>query len=273
MLFRKKTNQLVPSILPDSQVRRLDRESLNRLPDTSDWVVGSELVETMTRMGEGAYVHRKAWEYGVCVQGLTQLGALTPDARGLAVAAGSERPVFYLTNFVSEIVATDLYDNPFHEGNPEMLTNPAKFAPCDWEPSKLKVLQMDACELRFDDEEFDFCFSLSSIEHFGPREKTIKAISEMRRVLKPGGIACIITELILNKTTHAEYFSPAEFENIILKAPGFELIGGEPDLTISESLVKHPININVDNLQVSPHIVLTDGRVVWTSLSVFLRKI
>lgn len=259
-------------ICPDNELRRARRTSLNRLPDTSDWRPGGELVRYMQAMNEGPYIHRKAWEYAICVKGLFDLGAVNPFARGLGVAAGYERPLFYLTNFVEQIVATDLYDNPDHEGQPAMLTTPEKFAWCPWRPERLQVLRMNACELDFPDASFDFCFSLSSIEHFGPRENSIKAMREMARVLKPGGICCIATELILNGNSHDQYFTPEEFESIVINAEGFQLVGGEPDLRISRSLVEYPLEIGVDDLLVSPHLVLKEGMVVFTSCFAFLKK-
>lgn len=268
----KNLNMASIQLIPDNEMRKITRTSLNRIPDMSDWRPGGPLVKYMQGMDEGPYIHRKAWEYGLCVQGLFELGAIHPGAKGLGVAAGYERPLFYLTKYVDKIVATDLYDNPDHEGKPEMLTNPEKFAWCPWDPERLEVLQMNACKLDFPDASFDFCFSLSSIEHFGPRSNTVAAMREMNRVLKPGGIACIVTELILNKTKHAEYFTESEFQDIIIKAEGFELVGGDPDLRISKSLFDYPLVIGEDDLAVSPHIVLKERDVIFTSCSAFLKK-
>lgn len=149
-------------VFSDNVMRRLSRDSLNRLPGISDWRPGEQLVRYMQAMNEGPYVHRKAWEYAVCTKGLFDVGAINPFARGLGVAAGYERPPFYLTNFVEQIVATDLYDNPKHEGQPGMLTTPEKFVYCSWQPGRLNVQRMDACELNFP-HAFVSAFRLSSI--------------------------------------------------------------------------------------------------------------
>jgi len=50
-------------IVPDRQIRKRKRESLNRLVDISDWRPGGRLCNYMQAMNEGPYVHRKAWEY------------------------------------------------------------------------------------------------------------------------------------------------------------------------------------------------------------------
>jgi len=259
-------------VLPDSEMRRLKRTSYNRLVDISDWRPGGLLVKFMQAMGEGPYVHRKSWEYGMCVMGLFGLGAINPFARGLAVAAGYERPFYYLTHHVEHVTATDLYDNPDHEGKPEILANPRAFAPFDYPEHRLSVMRMDATKLEFPTNSFDFVFCLSSIEHYGSRELSRKGMQEMWRVVKPGGLICVATELILNGAVHNEYFTPQEFEEVILRSTPLELVGGPIDARISKSLVEHPLSIGIDDLGVSPHIVLRQGQVVFTSLIVFLRK-
>ena len=50
--------------------------------------------------------------------------------------------------------------------------------------------QMDACNMRFEPSCFDLVYSFHALEHI-PDYK--KAISEMRRVLRPGGTFCIGT--------------------------------------------------------------------------------
>lgn len=259
-------------LLSDSDMRRQTRTSLNRLCDTSDWRANSLLVRYMHAMAEGPYIHRKSWEYGMCVLGLQRLGAIHPYAHALAVAAGHERPFYYFTNHIERMVATDLYNNPNHEGKAEILEAPERFAPFPFRRDRLTVLRMNAMELTFQDAEFDFAFCLSSIEHFGPRENTRRAMREIERVLKPGGIACIATELILNRTTHAEYFTPEEFDENILGSTSMQLVGGEFDYRISESLVRYPIDLAQDDLSVSPHVVLQSQDVVFTSAICFLRK-
>lgn len=74
-------------------------------------------------------VHRKSWEYALCIHGLETLGVVTPESRALLIGAGSERPLYYSANHVREMVATDLHDDPYREGTPAMLTTPEAFRP------------------------------------------------------------------------------------------------------------------------------------------------
>lgn len=261
------------SVLPDPVMREANRDSLNRIPDFSDYEPGNRLTDLMREMGDPVVIHRKPWEYALCVDGLRQLGAITPNARALAVGAGYERPLFYFANCVEEMVATDLYDNPHHEGQPDMLTNPQKYAPFPYREDHLRVLQMGGDNLAFPDNHFDFVFCLSSIEHFGPRSVQKKSFQEMVRVTKPEGHVCIMTELILNDATHEEYFTLDGLEEMFLQEETAKLVGGDFDLRISQSLVENPVNLDTSKfISRSPHLVLYSGGVLWTSMSIFLQK-
>jgi len=248
--------------------------SLNRLPDISDWRIGSRFSDILGELNCGRYVHRKDWEYGLCIEGLEKLGVVHPDATALAVGAGYERPLFYFANRVARMVATDLYDNPDHEGKPAMLTEPWRFAPIEYRRDHLEVLRMPGNQLDFPDASFDFLFCLSSIEHFGSRKIIRQSLDEMKRVLKPGGIACVITELILRGPAHHEYFLPDELAAMFLSDPAFPLVGGEMVTNISAEMLALPVSVHsAEDLNASPHIVLSDGERLWTSASMFLQKV
>lgn len=259
-------------IVPERELRREKAATWNRMPRLSDWSAGGSLSSIMKTLDEPHVIHRKMWEYAICVDGLAGLGATTPDATGLAVGAGSERPLYYYANTVRRMVATDLYDNALHEGAPDMLTSPAKFAPFPYREDRLEVLRMGGDKLDFGDNEFDFCFCLSSIEHFGSRGAQSRSFKEMGRVTRPGGIVCIITELILNGEKHHEYFTPSEIWDMFLQDSTLRLVG-PIDMRMSDALLPLAVDVRVpEDLTSSPHLVLTDGRVIWTSLSMFFRK-
>ncbi len=95
----------------------------------------------------------------------------------------------------------------------------------------------------------------------------------MARVLKPGGVAAIMTELILTPDTDREYYSWEELEALFLRHPVLRLVGGAPDLSISASLVENPVDLQHSrNIARSPHIVLKRGPMLWTSFSMFLQR-
>ena len=261
------------TVLPDDLMRLQERTSLNRFPDISDWEAGGRLSDIMTELRQPVCVHRKSWEYALAIEGLEKLGSVTPEARAIAVGAGYESPLFYLANRIAMMVATDLYQNAEHEGRPEMLTTPEKFAPFDYRRDHLAVHRMSGMDLRFPDNSFDFAFCLSSIEHFGSRANQTKCLDEVARILKPRGVFCCITELILTRGhTDVEYFSFEELGPVFLKREDYELVGGVPDYRISESMVRYPVDPSQPGSRRSPHIVLRRGDMKWTSFSMFLRK-
>ena len=259
--------------LSDSDMRNIKRTSLNRICDISDWKIGDRISEIMKSLNEGVYIHRKSWEYALCIHGLEKLGVVKPFSKALAVGAGYERPLYYFANRIAKMVATDLYNDEAHEGKPSMLLNPRLYAPFDYREDHLFVQRMDGTNLEFGDNVFDFAFSLSSIEHFGNKKNSKKAVQEMQRVLLPGGIMCIATEILLNESKHYEYFTLEEINHYILGNSGLKLVGGDIDLRISKYLVENPVRLDVESeLNISPHIVLSDGKVVWTSIIMFLQK-
>jgi len=132
---------------------------------------------------------------------------------------------------------------------------------------------MNARELEFDDSTFDFVFSISSIEHFGGHKGSMKSMKEISRVLKPGGVASITTEVLLTNNEHVEFFRPHEIYEFLILPSGSELI--EPlifDQPSLEPFIQKPSQMP-DEKEVFPHFVLKNRRgFVWTSITFFLKK-
>jgi SAM-dependent methyltransferase len=155
------------------------------------------------------HVERKVWEYALVMLFLEETGHFNDQSQILSVGAGDERILFWLTNHVGQMVATDIYgDGAFavREAEASMLTDPAAHAPdYPWRPERLDVRWMDAKRLEFPNESFDAVFTVSSIEHFGSPAEVAQAVREIGRVLRPGGHALIVTEYLvrLHPLNHA----------------------------------------------------------------------
>ena len=253
--------------------------SLNRLcrPDAWDdprWLMFNRALQLP--VGEHRF-HRKAFEWTHCVYGLEQLGALTPEARVLGVAAGHECVLYYMANRVREVVATDLYDGAFAgglaaEADPTFLSHPERYAPFPYHRSALRAESADALSLPFSDNEFDVVYSLSSIEHFGGHTGSAQGMREMARVVRPGGVCCISTEWILEGGDDGEFFTPDSFHRYVLETPGLELIDDAiDDRPPDRALIDDPVWTDGD-VEKTPHMVMGRGRLRWTSVVVFLRK-
>ena len=115
---------------------------------------------------------------------------------------------------VKHVYATDLYgqNDGWKEAAPsDFPENPKKYAPFSYKEDALTVMRMDGTNLEFPSESFDIAFSFSSIEHFGGGGRNhsgaLRSLREIERVLKPGGLAVITTEYIINDKEHPEFFN------------------------------------------------------------------
>ena len=241
--------------------------------DDPEWRAASRLLAIPQDEG---WLHRKAFEWTQCVYGLERLGALGPDRVALGVGAGHECVLYHLANRTRRTVATDLYSGGFTdslaaEADPGFLQDPQKYAPFRYHDDRLLGLPADGCRLPFSDHSFDVVYSLSSIEHFGGHDRASEAVQEMGRVLRPGGVACVATELILDGGQHGEYFTIDDLEHWIIGPSGLVLV--EPlDLTLPpDQYLADPVRLP-DEATRTPHIVLQIDRWLFTSVVLFLRK-
>ncbi len=218
--------------------------------------------------------HRKHWEFGWAIKGLRALGCLTPDAVALGVGAGHEHPMYYLANVIGKVYATDIYgvgDFVETDSSAEMLIHPEKHAPFPYREDHLMVQYMDGCDLKYPDASFDIVFSFSSIEHFGGHKAASRSMQEMARVLKPGGVLVLATELVLNELPHPEFFLSDEVYSFLVKPSGLQLVE-DIDFTISPSLLADPVDLATEYLSKFPCIVCKAGKHLFTSILLFLRK-
>lgn len=75
--------------------------------------------------------------------------------------------------------------------------------------------KVDLQDLPFDDDSYNFVFASHVLEHI-PNDN--KAISEIRRILKPNGIAILPVPIVAEKTI--EYSKPNPHESNHVRAPG-----------------------------------------------------
>lgn len=68
--------------------------------------------------------------------------------------------------------------------------NPAHYVPCDLYPTTPEIERVDMLEMQFEEQSFDLVIANHVLEHVNDE---LKALSEIRRVLKPGGYAILQT--------------------------------------------------------------------------------
>jgi SAM-dependent methyltransferase len=253
-----------------------DGPPLNKILDRADWAdpAWRRALEDLGYTADPARLHRKEWEFAQGVYGLRRLRCLSPRAAALGLGAGAEPIIFFLAGRLGRVVATDLYAGAFsgQEADPRMLRDPELFAPYSYHRDRLEVRRMDATAIDYSPETFDLVFSFSSFEHFGSRRAQRACLAGMLRVLRPGGVAVLTTEMVLNTWgRHGDYFRHAELLDDLVPGAGFRLAGGDFSFATSratlEGLVQLPREIDR-----RPHLVLQRWRTYFTSVALFLEK-
>jgi SAM-dependent methyltransferase len=228
----------------------------------------------------GAIV-RKGWEWTHCLYGLRQLGMLQPEHRAVGVGAGRECVIYYLADHIFQVVATDLYGDVGWSGSGgkeadlRLLEESKKICPSSVDFSKISFESRDGTNLGYPDNSFDFAWSLSSIEHFGGHAAARRALEEMGRVVRPGGVIAVATEmLLLEEHSHPEYFTRSEIMHELIEPckSGLELIGDVNFDTLTFEYLVDSICVphGVDRRR--RHVVLNDGNNQWTSVLLFFRS-
>jgi SAM-dependent methyltransferase len=216
--------------------------------------------------------HRKIWEFNQTLYGLRKLRRLAPDAAALGIGCGHEELMYFLANRIASVVATDLYEGSYigGESDADVLEHPAKYAPFTYREDHLQVRRMNGLALDAADATFDFAFCLSSIEHFGTIGDKQQALREMFRVLKPGGVAVVTTEIVLNRLGRGrQYFSAGVLSRLVAEA-GFTL-DQQPDLRVEREYAERPLALPMDTFT-TPHVVLRNFNTIYTSVALFLMK-
>jgi SAM-dependent methyltransferase len=269
-------------LMRDSGAKFLHRTPLKKsrtpssLCDIEDWddpAFQSLAGRIMTGDPGCVFRHRKLWEFTRAVQAFETGGVWHKDALGLSVAAGHERLLFYAANHVAKMVASDVYgEGSFVSGEARegFLQNHKGFAPYPYREESLSALWMNALSLEFPRNLFDFAFCLSSVEHFGGVSRAARAISEMAKVVSPGGIVFVTTDCSLNGRTTNEVFSQKQIAQLC-EQPDLELL--HPlDFSISNAALSTLLDMRADKLDVQPHINLKTFGVVFTSVALVFRK-
>jgi SAM-dependent methyltransferase len=194
----------------------------NKLPSATDWDSRSfrRCHDDLRESGAYPTVHRKLWEWCMALRLLERwLPEFRPTSKNLAaparplqalgVAAGTEPILYLLASRGVNVTATDIYG----KGTFAVDTNYGEVLKADtatmrrfsrgitgWEEAgKLRFQYMDARGLRaaFPNATWDIVFSFSSIEHFGGRTQTARAVQQMAHQVRPGGLLILTTELVV----------------------------------------------------------------------------
>lgn len=280
---------------------------LNKVCELGDFAEGPTretirevFAHEVDRFGPGfpeRVAYRKHWEVAMAIRALREGLPADRPARVLGVGAGNEPTLFWLTQHAT-VHATDLYLDPSgwtESANASMLTEPGGHWPGPWSRQRLVVQHMDARDLHYEDESFDAVFSSSSLEHFGTDVEIGRALDEMCRVLRPGGICSLSTELRFagDRTglPDIRIFSEAELLDLVLEAARPWALTSTFDGRVSAATRRAAVpfeeaaadvrahvarygTVRFHALEFStyPHVALSVDELVWTSVHLALVK-
>ena len=273
------------------------------LPDFADPEIAAAIADIVPA-ANGAPPHRKNWEFASAALFFKDAGVLREDVAVLDVGAGHEELLYWLAGRVGRVVALDIYgrgDFAGGEADRTFLENPAAFAPYPYPEERLEVVDADARSLPFEDESFDAVVSCSSVEHMGDLRALHTVMTEIRRVLRPGGVAYIATEVFLKwsplnarplgvlvkmlsrgrrasvatwQNRVLDVLTPGEIQRHLIRDTGLELL--QPlRIEVSEEARRHPVRFGPDNVVTHeglPHIVVAVPGGSFTSIGLPLRR-
>jgi SAM-dependent methyltransferase len=201
-------------------------EHLQKVSDIYDWFdpAVDHIARDILKATPGS--NRRLWEFSMIYLALAKNGKLVPDATGLAMGAGTERLIYAVAPRVNKAVITDLYlpDSQWvgvRTADPQQLV--LERAPWPVPAEKIQAIAMDMRELKFDDDSFDFAWSTGAFEHIGADEDFQRHLSEVHRVLKPGGVYAFTTVVNFGTETdripHNYYFYPEHLVQLLDASP------------------------------------------------------
>lgn len=261
---------------------------LNSAVCTHDQLDSPGFREWATRMRQGFRIHRKLWEFCYIAQALHERGKLQPGMRGLGFAVGTEPLPALFASMGCTVVATDLDPNTEVNG----VASAADWASTNQHATSVNVLNADGIcpaaefaqrvSFRYADMNhvpaeftgFDFVWSSCAIEHVGSLDLSKRAVREMMKCLKPGGVAVHTTEfnVMSNEDTFTD--GPAviwrkrdlevierELRREGHKVEPFMLTSGEHDADkhVDQPPYKQDVHLK---LQLGPHVATSVGIII-----------
>jgi SAM-dependent methyltransferase len=244
----------------------------NRIPQLADWENVSfkrALDQLHLESYRSGIINRNDWQKAHCLLALEELGALRPGANGLVVAAGTDPLLFVLSNQVASVVAVDLYNGEFREGRPDFPANPSKYDQVGGNFARLTILRMDGRALGFRSEIFDFAVCIGpSLNWFGGSANALRAMREIERVVKRGGLLFLTFELAIRGPRTRRLFDLDQIEHEFLDHTGLESIepiddqlGDLASVRPITAIFRHP-----DPAPGRPHLILKTRRYSFSAI-------
>ncbi|MGO9006958.1 MAG: SAM-dependent methyltransferase [Beijerinckiaceae bacterium] len=147
--------------------------------------------------------HRKLWEFAYLLQALWENGLLSPGMRGLGFGCGEEPIPSYLAAQGVSVAVTDLaadddrakawINTAQHTRGIEKTFQPHLVDRVSFD-QRVTFRNVDMTDIPDDLRDYDFCWSLCSLEHLGSIAKGLDFVEKSLATVKPGGLSVHTTE-------------------------------------------------------------------------------
>lgn len=219
-----------------------------------------------------AQMRRKSWELAIVCETLASHGALQPGKRGVGFGVGSETLPGLFADMGCYILATDLLPHDWRETHKDFHALNTR------DNVTTRIVDMnwlDGAQLTEDipERDFDFSWSVCSMDHCGSAWLTKRFLLNQMNVLKPGGIAVHTAEYTLSmglpRDGSTVYLTVADILDIVqlMQAMGHEL--APVDWFLGDSVEDHIIDTAPSDHTI--HIKAT-GYGQWAMCVVFAAK-
>lgn len=131
--------------------------------------------------------------------------------RVLEIGIGSGYGTKYLADRAKEVMGVDLVVGNIHR------------AYTQYQQANLHFLPMDATQLAFEDQSFDVACSFQVIEHI-PESELERFVSEIARVLKPGGVFYVTTLNLAHGMKPGQPYPKSPYHEKEFTAPELECL-------------------------------------------------
>lgn len=227
-------------------------------------------------------LNRKTWEIAMAMNSFKKMGVVNSEAEILGVGVAKEETISMLSKNVKRVFATDIYldgGSWQHWYEKELLVDARPYMGGDYNHRRVVWQHVDGRDLPYEDNSFDGVFSCSSLEHFGDESDIRKAIEEVHRVLKPGGVAAISTEFKISGEgdgfANVQLFDKERLERVWLDGISWKCIDYMDWELDDTAFIDFERSIHDREYQkvAHPHIKLDNGTYRWTSIHLTLVKI
>jgi SAM-dependent methyltransferase len=166
--------------------------------------------------------HRKTWELAYVSQILFNEGKLVEGSRGIGFACGEEPLPSLFVKYGASVLATDLDPTRAEakgwiDSNQHMQSF-KRLRRSDICPDESRLDRIDAAYLDMNaipddlNGQFDFCWSICSLEHLGSIANGLNFIENSLHVLKPGGVSVHTMEFNVNDGETVDHWPTVLFQ-------------------------------------------------------------